>query len=101
MLLTLAHCSTIEVLSILNIHTTKNQEFMRQDINHLMRETLETCLGVQLICRADVFHVYEGMDFGILWPLEKVGKYAQTSEIRRWLLDFVHSWPRESIMVSS
>ena len=74
---------------------------MRQDINDLMRETLETCLGVQLMRNADVFHVYEGTDFGILWPLEKAGKYAQTSEIRCWLLDFVHSWPRESIMVSS
>ena len=73
----------------------------QEDINDLMREILEICLGVQLMCKANIFHVYEGMDFGILWPLEKAGKYAQTPEIRRWVLDFLDSWPCESIMVSS
>ena len=73
----------------------------QEDINDIMREILETCLGVQLMRNAGIFHVYEGMDFGILWPLEKAGKYAQTPEIRRWILDILDSWPRESIMVSS
>lgn len=100
-LLTLAHCLTIEALSILNTHNTYTMKPLRQDINDLMRKTLEICLGVQLMRNADVFHVYEGVDFGILWPLQKAGKYAQTPEIRQWVLDFLNSWPRESVMVSS
>ena len=55
----------------------------QEDINDLMSEILKICLGVQLMRNADIFHVYEGVDFGILWPLEKAGKYAQTLEIRR------------------
>jgi len=69
------------------------------DINRLMREILDICLGVQLMRNAGIFQVYEGVESGILWPLSKVGKYVETLEMRRWVLDFMDSWPRESIIV--
>jgi len=77
------------------------KSFRLEDVDRLLREILQICLGVQLMRNAGVFHVYEGVDFGILWPLSKAGKYTQSPEIRRWLLDFLDSWPRENVVVSS
>jgi hypothetical protein len=52
-----------------------------------------------LMRQAGLFQVYEGVDYGILWPLAVTGRYAPTNGIRGWILDLLNNWPREIIMV--
>jgi hypothetical protein len=64
-------------------------------------ETLQICLGVQRMRQLGLFHVPEGGDFGILWPLIIAAKEVPQGELRPWITDLLNNWPREGMTVSS
>lgn len=49
---------------------------------------------------ASLFHVYEGIDYGIVWPLFKAAEWAPTVSIQEWVSKLLTIWPLEGVMVS-
>ena len=47
-----------------------------------------------------VCYIYEGMDYGIVWPLLKAAEWTPTDNIRQWILELLTAWPLEGVMVS-
>jgi hypothetical protein len=47
-----------------------------------------------------LFQVYDGGDFGILWPLVIAGIWAPEGIIRDWMQDLLNNWPREGMLVT-
>jgi len=45
-------------------------------------------------------HVYEGIDYGIVWPLLKAAEWAPTPSMRLWISKLLSNWPLEGVMVS-
>ena len=63
-----------------------------------VQKTLRICLGVQRMRQLGLFHVADGGDYGILWPLA-IAAIRVRGDLRTWILDLLSNWPREGLIV--
>ena len=97
--LIIAHHSALQINVFTLTH--RGDEHRPQRFYESVTRTLQICLGVQNMKRLGLFHVPEGGDFGILWPLLIAAKELPPGELRRWVIDLLSTWPREGMTVSS
>jgi hypothetical protein len=94
----IAHHSALRVDTITHTHRADSP---RPPYNLTAAlKTLRICLGVQIMRSAGLYHVYEGIDYGIVWPLLKAAEWAPTPSIRQWISKLLSAWPLEGVMVS-
>lgn len=92
-----AHHSALQIDTF--AHTHRADSPIPGYIGTASLKTFQICLGVQMMRTAGLFHIPEGIDYGIVWPLLKAAEWAPTQTIRQWILDLLNTWPLEGVMV--
>ena len=80
--------------------THRGDEPRPQSFYDAVQKTLQICLGVQRMRHLSIFHVPDGGDYGILWPIAIAAIRVPRGEIRSWVLDLLSTWPREGMLVN-
>src|SRR5277367_2887102 len=97
-MLIIAHHSALRIDAITHTHRA---DANRPDYNLTAAlKTLRICLGVQLMRSAGLCKVYEGTDYGIVWPLLKAAEWVPAPSMRQWISALLNNWPLEGVMVS-
>lgn len=92
-----AHHSALQVNVFTLTH--RGDEPRSESFFSAVEKTLKIVLGVQRLQQIGLFEIYEGGDFGILWPLVIAGIWAPRGAIREWIQDLLYNWPREGMIV--
>jgi hypothetical protein len=80
--------------------THRGDEPRPQSFYDAVQKTLQICLGVQRMRQLGIFHVPDGGDYGVLWPIAIAAIRVPRGDIRAWVLDLLSNWPREGMIVS-
>lgn len=97
-MLTIAHHSALRIDTITHTHRA-DADRPAYNLTAALN-TLQICLGVQLMRSVGLYKVHEGVDYGIIWPILKAAEWAPTTSIRQWISDLLSTWPFEGVMVS-
>ena len=79
--------------------THRGDEPRPQSFYDAVQKTLQICLGVQRMRQLGMFHVPDGGDYGILWPIAIAAIRVPRGELRSWVLELLSTWPREGMLV--